>query len=397
MKSLFEPLLDNLVQVAACCVVLLDAKRQVLYKQVPRGSLDLTLSDPIHCDDELKRMQQISSPVCLSGAGGDNEVGGWYFPDGATLLVGPVSRKAGEALETFILRKNAINAQLKSLAWTVRRLVPQTPPLPHKPVSIAGDPLAALKDCPELRPFLPQWNEVLMEENSHSSYIFELRILDAISQGHPELAEQSQKLKRNGQDGVLGYSKLRSNQNLAICGVVLNSRAAIAGGLNVEQAYTMADYLILAIERCTNPDSAYKLGLKSAVIFAQMVQKLNTMLEQQKQPRYLSLQALDMIRRYLFTKVDRAQIAAELKVNEDYLDRVLKEDLKVTVTECLRNERLEEAKRLLVQSETPVYEIASMLLFSHSSHFIRVFKEYVGVTPEAYRRHKARYNTNSDI
>ena len=128
-----------------------------------------------------------------------------------------------------------------------------------------------------------------------------------------------------------------------------------------------------------------------------MVQKLNLALEHKQPPRYLSQQDLEVIRRYLFIKVDRAQIAAELKVNEDYLDRVLKEDLNLTVTECLRNERLEEAKRLLVQSETPVYEIASLLLFSHSSHFIRVFKEYVGVTPETYRRHKSSYNTTSAL
>lgn len=394
MKSLFEPLLDNLLQVAAGPMVLLDALGQVLYKQIPRGSIDLYLSDPQRFAQELKRMQQVSCPVELSCAATEQEVAGWYFPDGATLLVGPIERKAGEALETFVLRKNAINAQLKSLAWTVRRLVPQTPP---QSVPQAGDVLAALKEDPEIRPFLPQWHEVVMDEHSHSSYLFELRILDAICQGDPQQAEQSQRLKRNGQDGILGYSKLRSNQNLAICGIVLNSRAAIAGGLSVEQAYTMADYLILAVERCTSAAVAYDLGLKSATIFAQMVQQLKLKLEQKQPPRYLSQQALEVIRRYLFIKVDRAQIAAELKVNEDYLDRVLKEDFNVTVTECLRNERLEEAKRLLVQSDTPVYEIAALLLFSHSSHFIRVFKEYVGVTPEAYRRHKARYNTTSDL
>ncbi len=394
MKSLFEPLLDNLLQVAASPVQLLDQSGQILYKQVPRGCNDLALSDPVRFESEQKRMQQVSCPVCLSSAGMEQEVAGWYFPDGSTLLIGPVERRSGEALDTFVLRKNAINAQLKSLAWTVRRLVPQTPPQAHQ---FEGDPIAALKECPEIRPFLPQWSEVLMEENSHSSYLFELRILDAISQGNPEQVEASQGLQRNGQDGILGYTKLRSNQNLAICGVVLNSRAAIAGGLSVEQAYTMADYFILAIERCQNADTAYKLGLKSAVIFAQLVQKLKSSVEQKQPPRYLSQQALEVIRRYLFIKVDRAQIAAELKVNEDYLDRVLKEDLNVTVTECLRNERLEEAKRLLVQSETPVYEIASLLLFSHSSHFIRVFKEYVGMTPEAYRRHKASYNTTAEL
>ena len=94
MKSLFEPLLDNLLQVAASPVQLLDQSGQILYKQVPRGCNDLALSDPERFESEQKRMQQVSCPVCLSSAGMEQEVAGWYFPDGATLLIGPVERRS---------------------------------------------------------------------------------------------------------------------------------------------------------------------------------------------------------------------------------------------------------------------------------------------------------------
>ena len=93
-----------------------------------------------------------------------------------------------------------------------------------------------------------------------------------------------------------------------------------------------------------------------------------------------------MIQRYLYTNVTRQQLAADLKVNPDYLDRVLKADCNRTALGCLRAARIEESKKLLVQTSTPIYEIAALLLFSSSSHFSRIFKELTGYTPQDYRK-----------
>ena len=84
-------------------------------------------------------------------------------------------------------------------------------------------------------------------------------------------------------------------------------------------------------------------------------------------------------------------------VNADYLDRILIEDFNVTITQCLRDERIEEAKRLLVQTATPIYEIAELLLFNHSSHFAKVFKSVTGVTPKAYRERKLSFVASATI
>lgn len=295
-----------------------------------------------------------------------------------------------ESEEILQLRRNAVNVQLESIAWLAHRLL-GTEQTPKDESSIhdlrEGGLLenVVLKALSKVKDILPDWREVVPEDRPHNSYVYEFNGLDAIRRGEPQQYLLTQNMRGNGQNGILGYTPLRAAQNISICGVVLNSRAAVVGGLPVEQAYTLADFLILTIERCKTVKQAEYVGLQSGLIFAQLVQRLKKQYPQ-KVMHTLSAQALEVIQRYLYTNVTRQQLAADLKVNPDYLDRVLKADCNRTALGCLRAARIEESKKLLVQTSTPIYEIAALLLFSSSSHFSRIFKELTGYTPQDYRK-----------
>lgn len=295
-----------------------------------------------------------------------------------------------ESEEILQLRRNAVNVQLESIAWLAHRLL-GTEQTPKDESSIhdlrEGGLLenVVLKALSKIKDILPDWREVVPEDRPHNSYVYEFNGLDAIRRGEPQQYLLTLNMRGNGQNGILGYTPLRAAQNISICGVVLNSRAAVVGGLPVEQAYTLADFLILTIERCKTVKQAEYVGLQSGLIFAQLVQRLKKQYPQ-KVMHTLSAQALEVIQRYLYTHVTRQQLAADLKVNPDYLDRVLKADCNRTALGCLRAARIEESKKLLVQTSTPIYEIAALLLFSSSSHFSRVFKELTGYTPQDYRK-----------
>ena len=295
-----------------------------------------------------------------------------------------------ESEEILQLRRNAVNVQLESIAWLAHRLL-GTEQTPKDESSIhdlrEGGLLenVVLKALSKIKDILPDWREVVPEDRPHNSYVYEFNGLDAIRRGEPQQYLLTLNMRGNGQNGILGYTPLRAAQNISICGVVLNSRAAVVGGLPVEQAYTLADFLILTIERCKSVKQAEYVGLQSGLIFAQLVQRLKKQYPQ-KVMHTLSAQALEVIQRYLYTNVTRQQLAADLKVNPDYLDRVLKADCNRTALGCLRAARIEESKKLLVQTSTPIYEIAALLLFSSSSHFSRVFKELTGYTPQDYRK-----------
>lgn len=426
MKVQFEPLLEGLYSISKCMVLLLDSKGAVLFKHVPHNCPDLHRSNPEILFSYVEQIKSLTCPLLLSA---QQKVGGLAFADGSILVVGPLevekdrererdkdqdSERDGhrererererERKSSAVLseRRNAVNVQLESISWIERRvfgaaveLLPQDEAVLSTLQQGGGIESLVVSELSKIKEILPDWAEVVPEGRPHSSYVYELAALDAITRGDARTFVFAQLRRRNGQNGVIGYSTMRAKQNIAICAVVLNSRAAIAGGLSAEQAYTIADFLILAIERATKVEQIDLIVVKSGVIYSRLVYDLKQKTNTKSPLRSLSKRAMDVIRRYLYTKVDRLKIAADLNVNPDYLDRVLKDDCHTTVMECLRLERIEEAKKLLVQSSTPIGDIATMLLFSHSSHFGKVFKEVTGVTPKAYRqRHK--YSSPSD-
>ncbi len=52
----------------------------------------------------------------------------------------------------------------------------------------------------------------------------------------------------------------------------------------------------------------------------------------------------------------------------------------------LTNKRLNEAKKLLLNTDWTVHEISSRVGYENVNHFINLFKKYIGLTPNSFRR-----------
>lgn len=373
MRTVFEPVLNNLYLIAQCGVLFFDPKGELVYKRIPRQSENALLSCPKLLEKTLNYLKHSGRTLMLSKT---SRLGGCSFPDHSMVVVGPVSQGSEQHF-------HSINAMLNTLAWFAQRYLPGE-------VALSGVQFGAsyMDELAEVSEILPDWSEVVMEDAPHHSYADELLPLDAVVQGDVQAYINSRKhLEAVGKNGTLGYSPLRHHQNLALCHIVLCSRAAIFGGISVEQAYTMADFLILAVERCRNLQQADLINDKTGVIFARMVHDVQMSHPQAPRPlRTLTYRALELVKRYVYQKTDRKSLAAQLKVQADYLDRVLKSEINLTLMGCLKDARLKEAANLLRQSEAPIHEIASMLFFANASHFCRVFKSHYGQTPNDYRQ-----------
>lgn len=80
------------------------------------------------------------------------------------------------------------------------------------------------------------------------------------------------------------------------------------------------------------------------------------------------------------------EYAAMLYITPNHLNALCKDHLGVSAGELIRKRILLEAKRLLVNLELSINEIASRLNFQDSSYFIKFFKKDAGITPEAFRK-----------
>jgi len=71
-------------------------------------------------------------------------------------------------------------------------------------------------------------------------------------------------------------------------------------------------------------------------------------------------------------------------VSSTYLSRVFKEDTGKGFVEYLNSFRIEKAKILIQSGDIVIKEIYSDLGFNNYNYFFKVFKEYVGMTPNEY-------------
>ncbi|WP_337102590.1 response regulator transcription factor [Paenibacillus sp. YIM B09110] len=85
----------------------------------------------------------------------------------------------------------------------------------------------------------------------------------------------------------------------------------------------------------------------------------------------------------------RDEIAKHVFLNVDYLDRVFKKEMGVSVTEYVYRERMNVAQDLLIRTDLPVHAIATEIGYTHFSHFSRMFKMFTSKSPLEYRQEAA--------
>ncbi len=89
---------------------------------------------------------------------------------------------------------------------------------------------------------------------------------------------------------------------------------------------------------------------------------------------------------HLSEDLHREQIAATVYLNPAYLSRLFKKETGKSLSEYIAEARMERAKKLLVQSNDKVSNIAEAIGYVHFSHFAKMFKKITGVTPQEYRK-----------
>ena len=80
------------------------------------------------------------------------------------------------------------------------------------------------------------------------------------------------------------------------------------------------------------------------------------------------------------------QYAELLYITPNHLNALCNDVLGISAGEVIRNRIVLEAKRLLINHEMTVLEIANHLNFADNSYFTKFFKKQEGITPEEFRK-----------
>ena len=66
-----------------------------------------------------------------------------------------------------------------------------------------------------------------------------------------------------------------------------------------------------------------------------------------------------------------------------------------TIVEFIMNYRIDKAKRLLLENDLSIQQIATTVGYSHQSSFTYIFKQHVGCTPREYRKDNSNFHSIS--
>jgi AraC family transcriptional regulator len=98
------------------------------------------------------------------------------------------------------------------------------------------------------------------------------------------------------------------------------------------------------------------------------------------------LRARDLIHDRFQENLGLAEIAAAVGVHPVYLTSMFRKHFRQTIGDYHRQIRIEFACKQLATGRMPLAEIALAAGFVDQSHFARVFKRQVGMTPGTYRK-----------
>ncbi len=99
---------------------------------------------------------------------------------------------------------------------------------------------------------------------------------------------------------------------------------------------------------------------------------------------------VDKVRAYITSHLSedlsRDDIASHVCLHPDYLARLFKGELGMTISEYVLQERIHKARELLAESAQPITAIAYELGYGNYSHFSKMFKKAVQMSPQEYRK-----------
>lgn len=92
------------------------------------------------------------------------------------------------------------------------------------------------------------------------------------------------------------------------------------------------------------------------------------------------------IQEMVYESFSLVNVAEYLGIHPNYLSKVFKQTEGIAFTDYVCDCKMQEAKRLLLETNLKIYIIAEKLHYYDTGYFIRIFKKYYGASPNQFRQ-----------
>lgn len=226
-----------------------------------------------------------------------------------------------------------------------------------------------------------QFEETTKVQEEHNTYTQEQELMMLIRKGETEKLKDWISSAPAIRGGTIADDGLRQVKNMFVVSVTLASRAAIQGGVDPETALSVSDGFLKRCELLYNVEKISNLQYLMVLEYAGMVRRVR----QKDYTSPLVMKVANYVVSHITDSLTTEQIADALFLSRPYLSSRFHKEAGKTLYSFIMDEKIEEAKRLIIYSGRSISSISQYLGFSSLGHFSSLFKKNTGYTPTEYR------------
>ncbi len=183
--------------------------------------------------------------------------------------------------------------------------------------------------------------------------------------------------------GLLSKDPLRNVKYHFVVSIGVISRVCLKGGLPHDEAYTISDIYIQAVDELTTIEDVIDLLEQAQLDFAARMKKIRKNNNYSIYVRH----SIDYIYDHLHENITMEQLAANENLNPSYFSKLFSQEIGTPVKAFILSVKIETAKNMLEKSDYSISDIAFSLGFSSQSAFTAAFKKLTGEPPARYKKH----------
>lgn len=181
--------------------------------------------------------------------------------------------------------------------------------------------------------------------------------------------------------GILSDDPLQNIKFHFVVTAALAARYCIEGGMNLAESYSLSDFYIQKMDRCTELKDVSELH---AAMCEDYAKRMRNLAKRKTGSRHIAV-CLDYIYDHLHTRITVNALAELVNLNPSYLSKLFKKEMGCSMNQYIRDKKISTAKNMLVYSEYSPAQIAAILAFPSQSYFTEIFRKHTGMTPVRYR------------
>ena len=226
-----------------------------------------------------------------------------------------------------------------------------------------------------------QYEESPPNQEEHNTYAQEQEIMMLIRRGETEKLKNWISSAPAIRGGTIAVDGLRQVKNMFVVSVTLASRAAIQGGVDPVTALSVSDGFIKRCELLYSVEKITNLQYLMVLEYAGMVRRVR----QKDYTSPLVMKVANYVVAHITEPLTTEQIADALYLSRPYLSSRFHKEAGRTLYSFIMDEKIEEAKRLILYSGRSISSISQYLGFSSLGHFSSLFKKNTGYSPTEFR------------